>query len=704
MIPEPVPDRCYDWRMAKTKTAQPAPSIRQTLTSDWGQRLIAFAILAATIGLMLSVIWPSLTAPGYLSAWDAGGHLLKARFFAEQLLPNGHLSGWFPTWHGGFDIFQFYPPLLYYILGPLTRLMDPELALRLVMAGLWVGLVPVTYYFVRSFELPRPIAAAGTSLLLALNASFGIGLGALYGVGLLPNGLGAIMAIWTLGRLRRDLADPTRSPRQLLLTGLLFGALILSHTFSAYWFGLASLILLASEVIGRHREVGWAICRYLTMLGIGLVVSAYWWVPLAMGIDQMGPTGALQKSSSWHILTDLLFAKDSGGWVPALLALGGLICLGWKGRYRTLVFLGGTLAVTLLLSINAINGILPFSSVIASSQFVRFHAFAAWLILVLAIFGLAGFWELLKRIRLPFVPVTVFSVSLLLTFALVVWPTLQIKRGFINVVDNTATSELPATADYFRQHLAPGDFILSEFNWESRFYFGSPHFMNQRLPSLVDNVWDMDGNFPEGTLGASKPVLMASTLEQTAYLSTQEDYLRARGVRYIVTTNPATQSRLAGLPWLNQAYTGRVIAVFELRDFNTPFGLPAAVGTRLTEASYHAPNSYDLRFAQPVSLPAGSTLALSYHPWLKVEADGKRVQTKSANDSQLMLIDRIDNARLITITYAPPLSAKLPAVVSLIALILVVLGLVRPDFLDFLRSRARGRRSGRRSLSAPPRR
>jgi uncharacterized membrane protein len=484
MIPERVLSRCYDWHMAKTNSAS-HPSVWETLTSDWGQRLVAFAILAATVGIMLSIVWPSLTAPGYLSAWDAGGHLLKARFFAEQLLPVGHLSGWFPTWHGGFDLFQFYPPLLYYLLGPLTRVVDPELALRLVMAGLWIGLVPVTYYFVRSFQVPRPIAAAGTSLLLALNASFGIGLGALYGVGLLPNGLGAIMAIWTLGRLRRDLADPTRSPRQLLLTGLLFGGLILSHTFSAYWFGIASLILLGSEVIGRHREVGWAIRRYLTMLGIGLVVSAYWWVPLALGIDQMGPTGALQKGSAFQILTDLLFAKDSGGWVPALLAAGGLAYLLAKRWYRPFWFLSGTLGLTLLLSVNAINGFLPFSSVIASSQYVRFHAFAAWLILVLAIFGLAGCWELLKRIKLPFVPVTAFAAGVVLLFAWVVWPTLQVKRGFINAVDNTATNELPAAADYLRQHLAPGDFILSEFNWESRFYFGSPHFVNQRLPSLV---------------------------------------------------------------------------------------------------------------------------------------------------------------------------------------------------------------------------
>jgi hypothetical protein len=198
---------------------------------------------------------------------------------------------------------------------------------------------------------------------------------------------------------------------------------------------------------------------------------------------------------------------------------------------------------------------------------------------------------------------------------------------------------------------------------------------------------------------------MASTLEQTTYLSTQEDYLRSRGVRYIVTTNPATQSRLAGLPWLNQAYAGRVITIFELRDFSTPFGLPAAAGKNLTEASYHAPNSYDLRFAQPVSLPAGSALALSYHPWLKVTADGRPVATERSTDSQLVLGEPVESTRLLTVTYSPPLSARAPGVISLVALSLVLLGLIRPDFLDFLRSRTLGRGSRRaRQRAAGPRR
>src|SRR5438105_13040965 len=119
------------------------------------EQLVAYWILSLTLGVMLAAVWPSLNNTGYLAAWDAGGHLLKAYYFAHHLLLHGHPSGWFPLWPGGFDLFPFYPPLLYYILGPITLLLPAELALRLVTAGLWLGLVPVTYYFLRSFNVNR---------------------------------------------------------------------------------------------------------------------------------------------------------------------------------------------------------------------------------------------------------------------------------------------------------------------------------------------------------------------------------------------------------------------------------------------------------------------------------------------------------------------------------------------------------------------
>ncbi len=656
-------------------------------------QVLAYAILGMTLGIMLAVVWPSLNATGYLSAWDAGGHLLKAHYFAHNLLAGGHLSGWFPLWHGGFDLFQFYPPLLYYIMGPLSVVVDPELALRLTTAALWLGLVPVTYYFLRSFQLERIIAAAGTSLLLALNASFGIGLGALYGVGLLPNGLGFIMAIWALGRLKRDLSQPDRRPYQFTLTGLVVGLLFLAHTFSAYWFLLASALLLLSEIInaGGHRSR--ALKRYGFVLALALLVSAYWWMPLVANLGQMGPTGPIQQSSKLEISKDLLLARDSGGWVLSLLAVGGLLYLAVARRLRTLAFLGSLSLLSFLLSLNLINDALPFRSIIASSQFIRFHAFFSWLLMVLAVFGLAGIWQLCKRIKLPYVPQVIFAGGLVLLFVLVLMPTLDLKRGFVHVSNNQATAELPQVANYLSANLRPGESILSEFNWDSRLYFGSPHFVNQRLNFLTNQpVWDLDGNFPEGTLGAAQPVLIASVMDQTDYLATQQTYLQSRGIRYLVSTNPTTAAKLQQQPWLREVYSGRALSIFELVTFNRTFGLPPEVAAQVRDVTYRDPGTYRVTFRQPVSLPANTSTMVSYHPWLEVFGDTTRLNASPDLYDRLSIPSGSAPISELTIRYQPKAVADFAGTISLVAFIVVALSLLRPRLLSRVLEVARPRR------------
>lgn len=661
-------------------------------------RIISYLILAAILAIMVWTVAPSLNSVGYLTAWDAGGHLLKAHYFAHHLLTNFTLSGWFPLWHGGFDIFQFYPPLLYYLLGPLTWVFEPEFALRLMTATLWLSLVPVTYYFLRSWHLNRILAALGTSSLLALNASFGLGLGALYGVGLLPNGLGCVMAIFALGRLKRDLTWADRGTRQFTLTGLTVAFLILSHTFSAYWWFLASILLLASESFGSRQLWRRNLKRYGMIIALAAALSAYWWVPLILGINYMGTTGAVQQSPRTDIFNDLLTAEDSGGLVVAMLAAGGVAYLFLCRSRRTLGFFLSLMAVSLLLSLNTINYLLPFSSVISSSQFIRFQAFFAWLLMALSVFGVAGAWHLIMRIRLPYVAPALFGGLLTVYFVMVIVPTLREKSEFINVVDNAATDELPAVEKYLSANLRPGETILSEFDWDSRNYFGSPHFVNQRLPLLNNAIWDLDGNFPEGTRGSERPVRIASSLDAPA-LETELEYLKSRGIRYVISTNIRTRASLAEVSWLRPAMQGKVLSIYEIVGFDRPFGLPATIAARLKTVSFRDPDKYQVQFASPVALPAGTSVALSAHPWLTFEANGQQIQGAAGSDRRLMLTQPLENVTDLTISYQPSLTARISGYVSSVARVLVVIQLVRPSLLPamFRRLTQRRRPQKRRS-------
>jgi hypothetical protein len=570
----------------------------------------------------------------------------------------------------------------------------------------------------RSFKLNRLISAIGTSFLLALNASFGIGLGALYGVGLLPNGLGFILAIWALGRLKRDLSEPGRGVSHVVLTGLVVGLLVLSHTFSAYWWGAASLFLVASEVIGRPERVAPVIKRYLLILGIGLLISAHWWIPLLLSLDGMGRTGEIQQNPWNIILKGLLFSEDSGGWVMALMSLGGLTYLAVRKNWRTFGFFLSIGIFSLLLSLDTINNFLPFGSVVGSSQFIRFHAFFAWLMMVYAVFGLAGFWHWIRKWREPnWAAPAVLTVTVLLLFLLVVLPTLEEKRGFVRIIDNEPSHELPGVANYLDKNLQSGDFILSEFNWNARYFYGTPHFVNQHLPMLSEKIWNLDGNFPEGTPGAAKPTLIASVMDKVDYLSGQREYLESRGVRYLVTTHPTTRTALEHETWLKPVYTDKILSVFELLGPRHTFGLDPKFADQLESVKFTDPGTYTLKFKQPVELPANTSFAISAQPWLQVKAGGKVITSDRDFESRLVIKEATGPITELTITEKPPVGVYVASGISVLAILAVGLILLRQRWAESLlgaikkvpnsrlaRRAKRVRPKGRRKRSADPRR
>jgi hypothetical protein len=631
-------------------------------------------LLAAALAVMGTVVWRSLGRPGDLTAWDGEGHLLKAVYLARHLLPHGMLTGWFPLWHGGFDLFQCYPPLFYYLLGPLTLMLQPELALRLATALLWIGLLPVTYYFLRSFGV-RPLGAAlGAATALALDQNLGVGLGALYGVGLLPNGLGILLAIGTLGRLERDLADPGRDLRHRVVTGLWIGLLLLAHTFTSYWWAMASLILALTEAAGRSRGLS-ILGRYAAMLAIAGLVSAYWWVPLILNLRQMAAPEVMVPGPRLEMAKAMLLARDGGGPALSLLAILGLGSMAATRRFRHLLFFGAVTALSFLLGLDVINRALPFRSVVGSTQFMRFQAFFACCWSILAGFGLAQIAQACERLRSRWWAAAALAATAALLYVLVLNPSLERQRGYVGVVANAATAELDPLSRELRRRLRPGDFILSEFNWGARFSLGSPHFVTQRLPLVAANVWDLEGNYPESTRGATHAHYIASVLGAASYVRTQQEYLASRGVRFIVTCSPDTRSALADEDWLAPAWQGQTLALFELTGARRPFGLPIEAAAQVSAVSFDDRGRYRIAFRSPVTLPAGTSLALSHHPWLRAESERGPIAVGADAQHRLELAETARDVRSLTIAYRPPPVTAVAGAVSWIAWITALLWL-----------------------------
>jgi hypothetical protein len=272
---------------------------------------------------------------------------------------------------------------------------------------------------------------------------------------------------------------------------------------------------------------------------------------------------------------------------------------------------------------------------------------------------------------------------------LVIFPTLDEKRGFVRIVpENSLTGEIHQVGDFLRDNRRPGEFVLTEFNWDSRIPLGSPHFANQRLPLRDSAVWDLDGNFPEGTKSAEEPVTIASTLEQTTYLRQQLPALRERGVRYIVTTNPQTANELAYMPGLTPTFAGKQFAIFDLGAGVQPFGFPP---DSPPQSVVYSPNQYRITFAAGTILSDSQELAISYHPWLRASANGRSMATRETTRATLG-ISSPGEVSEIKIVYRPPWYLAIPNLVSLLTIFgcLVIVLMPRRHRLhvkDRLRSR-----------------
>lgn len=648
------------------KNIQPLVKILFDVYPIVEMRYFPQTILAFTITHLIWAVWPTLNWTGTLVAWDASSHLLKAHYWAHQLLLNGHFSGWFPIWHGGFDLIHIYPPLTTYVLGILTLVINSELALRLVMAFGWIGMVPAMAYFLNSFIDDKNIAALGAALIPTIKAYFSVGVYSLYGMGLLANAYGFILTIYFLGRLKRDLSRVDRKTTSLIVSGVVFGAVILTHAFSSYWCALASLILWAGECLFAGERKATLTRRYFFIVGTGVLLSLYWWLPFIITTKTMYWADPNPPYSYRQILDRLFMGFTWRSWVILIAAEAGVFYLAKKRQWVNLAFFLGTGLLTFLIALNTINAFLPFGSIMSSSLTIRFESFFPWILFALTAFACAGLQEWFKnKWTLP-----LLALSILFFFQI---PFVQEHRSYMAVVDNKSTQSLKKAGDYLQKHLRPGEFILSEHNWDSRDVFGGAHFAKQ-LPLENPKIWDMNGGIHESSKGGSFLWLLSQNFQNPAFLSDQENYLRSRGVRYLLSTVEESKRTLNFLPWLNPVWSGPEtaawnyrkneprkdgLALYELKNFNTPFGL-----NDLADLEYFPPGRYRLKFSKPLSSTVPMQVALNYHPWLQARI-GKTPAPTGFDAVNRLTIGPFPETKELEIYYEAPLYKKMLSLLSL---------------------------------------
>ena len=270
--------------LAEVVAAPPAPG-SFSRTRPW---LMTWAGLV--VGTAVALV---LVAPAFGSRPPAGedvmAHLVRADFGIPELVARGRLDGWFPRFALGHQEFLFNGPGLVWLMALLRAATFGTLsntgALKLIAMGSYVALVPAAWFLARGFGLSRRAAGVGAVLTPCVSSPFGLGLQGLFGTGLIPHQMGAVLFCLALGAGLRLLDDPRRRWPALAASAL--AGLALTHLISVLV--LVVVLALCLVVLAPFGGLSWPGLRRLAGAALGAAgLAGFWLLPLAVHRDLRG--------------------------------------------------------------------------------------------------------------------------------------------------------------------------------------------------------------------------------------------------------------------------------------------------------------------------------------------------------------------------------------------------------------------------------
>ena len=583
---------------------------------------------AVLLGLTLFLAWSlrHVFAPGPLLGWDSVGHLLKVEHVRTALMPYGAADGWFPYWHCGFQLFQFYPPAFYWITAAVACLTGSVVALKLTTLASVLALPPAVYWMLRELGLRRAGALAGAVFSAFVSSSSG-GIPGTFVVGLLPGALGLALVPVVVASYHR--AQRLATPRATLLAGSALAVIVLCHAYSAYFAALAVVLATAGGLRRDRMRQTLRVAATVAAWASGL--TAFWLVPLLRKYAYRGVAG------SWSI--DPPGARFMQHLLGGLVADGLVTALGWAGLllaivlgrpgYRLLALLAAT---AFGLAGGAINEHLPFAELVGSNRMIRFEPALgiAWAALggiaVAEALALADRWPA-ERGRLRVAALALLAAALL---AVSVPAFRESVDWSVRVeADYPRLAEVRQAAEWIRTHVPPNARLLGEIDWAQAELLGTPHVLDQYVPLLAQRM-QLGGNFGEGSPVSRHTLRLPEILEQPE--PDFESWLRRFGTGYAVTmTRPASLvlRRRAGWDWV---YRSSLVNVFAMRE--PPALIQPREGAVLQDL---AGSGTGLVGRIETTGPQPVTVAVTYTPNWRATLDGADVPVR-ADDVGLVVI------------------------------------------------------------------
>ncbi|EKX50653.1 hypothetical protein GUITHDRAFT_135269 [Guillardia theta CCMP2712] len=285
--------------------------------------LVPFIAILGSSALALRGFWSVLSSPGCTVGDDLSSHFAEISFFAQSIR-HGRLDFWFDQVQLGYPLFMTYSPLPLLLLAPVLLLaggdVDRELfVFRFILLILWV-LAPMAWYRgARGLGLDRLQASACSLLWMRVSDqhSFGVGVNALLGKGLLSHFMACLLLpLWVgsfssrLAVLMRQEEEEERRRRRRgwrwqqalkgslslvgggrsqedLASALCFTFILMSNTFSAIFALMAGgvLCLAHSRRVQQLLESSWLLARIVLLAA---VCNLFWMMRFLLHVGDQG--------------------------------------------------------------------------------------------------------------------------------------------------------------------------------------------------------------------------------------------------------------------------------------------------------------------------------------------------------------------------------------------------------------------------------
>jgi hypothetical protein len=254
--------------------AEPAAA-RDTLPR-WRRRLADALGLGAVLCFLLDAIPPELLLlPTITAGGDTPCHYPTAVAFAERLLPELRLHGWYAGSYLGHPLLLYYFPLPYLVMAGLAPLVGMPVAFKLgtVIPVLLLPLEAYVAFRLMRFRFPAPLLAAAAAtvfLWLEENPIWGGTLASTlagefaytWGIGLAVLYLGFVYRAYSRG------ASPWGS-------GALLGLVAFAHGYAVLWAGLSS-----SHFLFASRRPARTLLWLLGVAAVAFAFAGLWLLPL----------------------------------------------------------------------------------------------------------------------------------------------------------------------------------------------------------------------------------------------------------------------------------------------------------------------------------------------------------------------------------------------------------------------------------------